>query len=174
MKLLAGINISPIIRKMPTIVFTKSPVPMPRPYSPSPVYSQRPPSKSPTPRPHIMPIQKADMIPSYSASSTSSIMPSPSSSQLLRQKSAHTHSLIISFLQAVGTFGVLILFAIVIWAISGELRKIRHNTKQKRKEDLTQSELIIQQINPTAYSKLNLIHRGSSNSLSSSGNISPV
>jgi hypothetical protein len=46
--------------------------------------------------------------------------------------------------------------------------------KQKKKPKFTRSELIIQQINPTAYSKLNLIRRASSNSLNSSGNISPV
>jgi hypothetical protein len=144
---------------MPITVFTtKSPVPMP--YSPSPVYSQRPPSKSSTPTHHIIPIKKADMILSYSSSSTPSHTPSPSPS--LRQKSTHSHALI----RGLGVFGVLMFFVFV-------LRAIRNKKPKKVKAELTQSELIIHQINPTAYSKLNLIHRGSS-SLNSSGNVSPV
>lgn len=140
---------------MPITVFTtKSPVPMP--YSPSPVYSQRPPSKSSTPTHHIMPIKKADMILSYSSSSTPSHTPS------LRQKSTHSHALI----RGLGVFGVLMFIVFV-------LRAIRNKKPKKSKAELTQSELIVHQINPTAYSKLNLIHRGSS-SLNSSGNVSPV
>ena len=145
--------------------------PMPRSASAmlSPVYSQRPPSQRPMPsyRPHII-HRKADMIPSYSSTS------SPSSSPSASLTPQHTHSLMISSLQAVGAFGLIILIAMILSAIRVELQKNRRNIKQKAKSELTQSELIIQQINPTAYSKLNLIRRASSNSLSSSGNISPV
>jgi hypothetical protein len=77
----------------------------------------------------------------------------------------------ISSLQVMGAFGIIILITMILSAIRVELQKNRRNTKQKV---MTQSERIIQQINPTAYSKLNLIRRASSNSLSSSGNISPV
>ena len=144
---------------MPITVFTtKSPVPMP--YSPSPVYSQRPPSKSSTPTHHIMPIKKADMILSYSSSSTPSHTPSPSP----RQKSTHSHAH--SLIRGLGVFGIIMLFVFL-------LRAIRNKKPKKSKAELTQSELIVHQINPTAYSKLNLIHRGSS-SLNSSGNVSPV
>jgi hypothetical protein len=150
---------------MPTIVFSPSPIPMPRSASKTPIYSQRPPTKSSTPsyRPHIIPYRKADMIPSYSPSSS----PSASASAQV-----HSHSLIISSLQALGAIGILMLFAMILWALRSEI--IRNRKKQKSKAEFTQSELIIQQINPTAYSKLNLIRRASSNSLSSSGNISPV
>ena len=165
--------------KMPTIVPSPSPIPMPNSASktpvysqklpskrPSPIYSQRPPSKSTTPsyRPHIMPIRKADMIPSYSASASAS----PSSAA-----HAHSHSLLISSLQGLGVIGILMLVAMILWAIRGEINRNRRLSK-KSKAEFTQSELIIQQINPTAYSKLNLIRRASSNSLNSSGNISPV
>lgn len=155
---------------MPTIVFSPSPVPMPRSASKTPIYSQRPPSKSTTPtyRPHIMPNRKADMIPSYSASSTPTPLPSPSASS----SEVHSHSLIISSLQGLGVIGILMLLAMILWAIRGEMN--RNRKKQKTRAEFTQSELIIQQINPTAYSKLNLIRRASSNSLNSSGNISPV
>jgi len=175
MKFRLGLSISPYTKaKMPTIVLSPSPIPMPRSASarPSPVYSQKLPSQRPSPvysqrpplptqRPHIMPIRKADMIPSYSASSTSSPL-------VLAE--VHSHSLLISSLQAVGGFGVLIFFAIILWAIRIEMSK----TKVKaRKEGFTHIDYS-QQINPTAYNKLNLIRRASSNSLSSSGNISPV
>jgi hypothetical protein len=65
------------------------------------------------------------------------------------------------------------LVSMILWAIRGEINRNRRLSK-KSKAEFTQSELIIQQINPTAYSKLNLIRRASSNSLNSSGNISPV
>ena len=141
---------------------------MPKPIRPSPIYSQRPPSQRPMPsyRPHIIQ-RKADMIPSYSSTSSPSITPSASASL----KPQHKHSLMISSLQVMGAFGIIILITMILSAIRVELQKNRRNTKQKV---MTQSERIIQQINPTAYSKLNLIRRASSNSLSSSGNISPV
>lgn len=116
-----------------------------------------------------MPNRKADMIPSYS--STPTIRPSP----LLTQIPLHfeKHSLMISSLQAVGALGFLIFCVIAMWVINNE-RRFKRNAKAKAKDELTKSELIIQQINPTAYSKLNLIRRASSNSLNSSGSISPV
>ena len=143
---------------------------MPKPIRLSPVYSQRPPSQRPMPsyRPHIIQ-RKADMIPSYSSTSSPSITPSASASASLTPQ--HKHSLMISSLQVMGAFGIIILITMILSAIRVELQKNRRNTKQKV---MTQSERIIQQINPTAYSKLNLIRRASSNSLSSSGNISPV
>jgi hypothetical protein len=97
------------------------------------------------------------MILSYSSSST------PTASPSLRQKTQHSHALT----RVLGVFGILMFIVFV-------LRAIRNKKPKKAKAELTQSELIIHQINPTAYSKLNLIHRGSSNSLSSSGSISPV
>ena len=145
-------------KQMPTVIFTRSPIPRPR--SASPIYSQR----LPTPKPHIMPIKKADMIPSYSSTPTIR----PTLTPLLTQTPMQTpikqeHSLIIP-----GALGLLI-FCLIMWVIS----KVRIR-KQKTKAELTHSELIVQQINPTAYSKLNLIRRASSNSLSSAGNITPV
>jgi len=105
-----------------------------------------------------MPIKKADMILSYSATPT--VRPTQTPIQMpIKQED----SLIIP-----GALGLLIFF-LIMWVIS----KVRIR-KQKTKAELTQSERIVQQINPTAYSKLNLIRRASSNSLSSSGNISPV
>ena len=179
MKFRPGLSISPSTKvkvKMPTIVLSPSPVPMARSSSKTPVYSQKLPSQRPSPiysqrpplptyRPHIIQ-RKADMIPSYSASSTSSTVPSSSE--------VHSHSLIISSLQGLGAIGILMLFAMILWAIRGEINKNRILSKQKSKAEFTKSELIIQQINPTAYNKLNLIRRASSNSLNSSGNISPV
>jgi len=157
MKFRPGMNISPS-KQMPTLVLTRSPVP--RPYSPSPIYSQRLPTPMQKPKPHIMPIKKADMIPSYSATPTIR----PSHTPLLTQTPIKQEdSLIIP-----GALGLLIFF-LIMWVIS----KVRIR-KQKTKAEMTTSELIIQQINPTAYSKLNLIRRASSNSLNSSGNISPV
>lgn len=100
------------------------------------------------------------MILSYSSSSTPSHTPSHTPS--LRQKSTHSHALI----RGLGVFGVIMFFVFL-------LRVIRNKKPKKAKAEFTQSELIIHQINPTAYSKLNLIHRGSS-SLNSSGNVSPV
>ena len=174
MKFRLALSISPSIKlTMPTIVFSPSPVPMPRSASKTPIYSQRLPSKSTTPtyRPHIMPNRKADMIPSYSPSSTPTPLPSPSPSASSPAQ-VHSHSLIIASLQGLGAIGILMLLAMILWAIRGEMN--RNRKKQKTRAEFTQSELIIQQINPTAYSKLNLIRRASSNSLNSSGNISPV
>ena len=173
MKFRLALSISPSIKlTMPTIVFSPSPVPMPRSASKTPVYSQKLPSQRPLPsyRPHIMPIRKADMIPSYSASSTPTPLPSASASASPAR--VHSHSLIIASLQGLGAIGILMLLAMILWAIRGEMN--RNRKKQKTRAEFTQSELIIQQINPTAYSKLNLIRRASSNSLNSSGNISPV
>jgi hypothetical protein len=171
MKFRLALSISPSIKlTMPTIVFSPSPVPMPRSASKTPVYSQKLPSQRPLPsyRPHIMPNRKADMIPSYSPSSTPTPLPSASASPA----QVHSHSLIIASLQGLGAIGILMLVSMILWAIRGEMN--RNRKKQKTRAEFTQSELIIQQINPTAYSKLNLIRRASSNSLNSSGNISPV
>lgn len=170
--------------KMPTIVFTTSPVPMPYSASPvysqrlpskTPIYSQRPPSKAPSYRPHIMPIQKADMIPSYSPTPT--VRASPTQMPIRIPLQFEEHSLMILSLQAVGALGFLIFCFMAMWVINNERRNKRNaNAKQnaKAKGEFTKSELIIQQINPTAYSKLNLIRRASSNSLNSSGSLSPV
>ncbi len=167
MKFRPGLSMSPST-KMPTLVFTHSPIPMPKSQaqrilkssvysqrpstaSASPVYSQRPPM--PTHRPHIMPIRKADMIPS--------LTPLPLPSQ--------EHTLIISSLQAVGVFGVILFFAMILWAIRIEMSKASAKVKAKGFTYIDYP----QQINPNAYNKLNLIRRSSSTSLSS-GNISPV
>lgn len=175
MKFRPGVSISPST-KMPTLVFTHSPIPMPKSQtqrilkssvysqrpptaSASPVYSQRPPM--PTHRPHIMPIRKADMIPSLTP------LPLPLHSQ--SQSQVHSHSLMISSLQAVGAFGVILFFAMILWAIRIEMSKANAKAKAKGFTHIDYS----QQINPNAYNKLNLIRRSSSNSLSS-GNISPV
>lgn len=141
---------------MPTLVLTRSPVPRPR--SASPIYSQRLPTQMQKAKPHIMPIKKADMILSYSATPTVRPTQTPMQTPIKQED-----SLMIS-----GALG-LIIFCFIMWVIS----KVRIR-KQKTKAELTHSELIVQQINPTAYSKLNLIRRASSNSLSSAGNITPV
>ena len=143
-----------------------SPSPIPRPRSASPVYSH----KVQKPSPHIM--YKPDMIRSYSASSTPSSTLTPSQAQAQAQvQPLHTHNLLISILQGIGGVGV-ILFLALLWLIRGERSRGKKN-KQKIDYEGVHIYDYTQQINPTAYNKLHLIRRASSNSLAS-GNVSPV
>lgn len=157
---------------MPTITYTLSPVPMPPmppmlPMSPvpmshmSPIYSQRPPSKTPTSsyRPHIIPRKMDDMIPS----------PSPIPISLISQDD----SLIISFLQGLCIFTIITMVVFVLWTLLFEIARARAKARAKARANKQggfslHNEIHIQKINPTAYNKLNLIRR------SSSGNLNPV
>lgn len=150
---------------MPSVIYSPSPKALPKSYSRSPMYSERPRSNSPIPippsntqmpsyRPHIMPMQNADMIPSP-----------------IMQVPVHSHSLIIGSLQAIG-FVAIVFILIIIWSIRFENAKAKARAKAKHM-GFFHSDYFVQQINPTAYNKLNLIRRSSSNSLSS-GNISPI
>jgi hypothetical protein len=105
-------------------------------------------------------MQNADMIPSP-------IM----QVQVQEQVQVHSHSLIIGSLQAIG-FVAIVFILIIIWSIRFENAKAKARAKAKH-TGFFHSDYFVQQINPTAYNKLNLIRRSSSNSLSS-GNISPI
>lgn len=143
---------------MTSNIYSVSPVPMP--HSVSPIYSQRLPSKRPISSymTDIMSNKQTDIIPS----------PSPSPSSYTQD---HSHALVISFLQYIGVLGILLLFIMLSLSIRFEMSKTKK--KVKVNEGFNFHSEYPQQINPTAYNKLNLIRRASSNSLISE-NTSPV
>jgi len=132
---------------MPTIVYTRSPAPTP--------YSQS--MYSPLPR-YLLSATPSATASAASAASQASTKPSAITHTEHQHQHPHQHP-------QMHPYDMHMMFLILVVIIGWIYLKLNPAKKIKKEPSYSSYNNIIQQINPTAYNKLNLIRRSSSSSL---------